>query len=49
LNILKSIKPSSITVYTILKNIERSVIYKNNKNKFYDEIGSIYNNVLSKT
>lgn len=41
-----SIEPYSITIYTILKDMERSVIFQNNPESFYKDIELLYKRVL---
>lgn len=43
---MKWIHPYSITVYTILKDMERSVIYQSDEKTFYEEVKKIYTHIL---
>lgn len=46
---LKTILPDSITVYTILKDKEKSIFYKEDSELFYKKIKDVYNNALKET
>jgi len=43
---MKKIAPYSISVYTILKDMERSIIYKTDAESFYSEVKKIYQNIV---
>jgi len=43
---MKKIAPYSISVYTILKDMERSIIYKTDADSFYREVKKIYQNIV---
>lgn len=47
--VLIEIKPYSITVYTILKNIEKSILHKEDKKLFYDNVEKIYLDIFNKS
>ena len=49
INKLYEIEPYTITVYTILKDMERSIFYKKDKNSFYKEINKLYQEIIEKT
>lgn len=49
INKLYDIEAYTITVYTILKDMERSIFYKKDKNTFYKEINKLYNDIIYKT
>ncbi len=43
------LKPYGITVYTILKDMERSTFYRDDAESFYEKLGKMYSSILSKT
>ncbi len=49
INKLYNIRPYTITIYTILKDMERSILYKKDKKGFYKNINIIYEKILKKT
>lgn len=46
---VKDISPYSVTVYTILKDLERSILFKKSLSEFYEIIDDIYTKLLVET
>jgi len=42
---LKKVHPYSITIYTILKDMERSIIFQKDEQAFYESVKEIYNHI----